>query len=78
MAIEYREVKCFDCGHIFIWNKGEFELPIIYEYRLKITKEMLWKAKCPCCGQEMVVREHVLEGISIGDDSVEAIGVRGI
>ena len=31
-----------------------------------------------CCGLEMVVLEHILEGIDAQDDRIETIGIRGI
>jgi len=78
MAYEYREVKCPWCDHVFMWCKNAFEGLIIHEYRLKETKELVGKAKCPNCSMEMVVLDHLLEGVDVKDDRVEAVGVRGI
>lgn len=78
MAYRYREVKCPWCEHVFMWNKDGREGLIIHEYRLKETGEFVEKTKCPKCDMDMVVLEHILEGIDTQDDRIEVIGVRGI
>ena len=78
MAYEYREVKCPWCEHIFMWNKDGREGLIIHEYRLKETGKFVEKAKCPKCDMDMIVLEHILEGIDTKDDRIETICVKGI
>lgn len=78
MAYSYREVKCPWCSHVFMWNKDGREGLIIYEYKLKETGALVEKAKCPNCSEEMIVLDHILEGIDLNDDRIEIIGVRGI
>lgn len=75
---EYREVKCPLCGQVFMWNKRSGDRLVIHEYRFKETGKLLEKTKCPKCSMDMVVLEHILEGIGINDDRIEIIGVRGI
>jgi len=77
MTYEYREVKCPWCGHVFMWNKNGFDITI-HEYRLKETGEVVKRTTCPKCSMEMIVMEHILEGIDIKDDRIEAFGIRGI
>ena len=36
------------------------------------------EVKCPNCSEEMIVLDHILEGIDLNDDRIEIIGVRGI
>ena len=74
MKYEYREVKCPWCDHIFMWQKNSGEGLIIHEYRLKETKELVEKAKCPKCSMDMVVLDHILEGIDVQDDRIEPSG----
>ncbi len=78
MTYKYREVKCPWCDHVFMWNENGGEGLILHEYRFKETGKLAEKAKCPKCSMNMIVMEHVLEGIDIQDDRIEAIGVRGI
>lgn len=78
MSYKFREVKCPECEHIFMWNKDGEERLAIYEYRIKATGERVEKAKCPCCGKYMLVMEHVLLGIEVDDERFEKIGIRGI
>lgn len=73
MSYRYREVKCPWCGHVFMWNRDGREGLIIHEYRLKKTREFVEKAKCPKCDMDMVVLDHILEGIDIQDDKIEII-----
>lgn len=70
MAYEYREVKCPWCNHVFMWNKHGREGLLHYEYRLKGNGKLLEKTKCPKCTMEMLVLDHVLEGIDTKDDRV--------
>lgn len=78
MAYKYREVKCPWCDHVFMWNTDGREGLIIHRYRLKETGEFVELAKCPMCLEEMVVLEHILEGVDVDDNRIEKIGVRGI
>lgn len=78
MAYEYREVKCPWCEHIFMWNKDGREGLIKHEYMLKETGKFVEQAKCPKCAMDMIVLEHILEGIDKKDDRIEKIGIRGI
>ncbi len=78
MAYRYREVKCPWCEHVFMWNKDGREGLIIHEYRLKETGGFVEKAKCPKCDMDIIVLEHILEGVDTQDDRIEVIGVRGI
>ena len=78
MKYEYREVKCPWCDHVFMWNKNGREGLIIHMYRLKGTKEYVEEAKCPKCGEVMIVLPHIFEGLDINDERIETIGVRGI
>lgn len=76
MVYRYREAKCPWCEHVFMWNKDGREGLIIHEYQLKETGEFVEKAKCPKC--DMIVLEHILEGIDMQDNRIKVIGVRGI
>lgn len=78
MVYEYREVKCPWCDHIFMWNKNGNEGLTIHEYRLKENGKLVEKTKCPKCDMDMIVLEHILEGIDTKDDRIEIIGIRGI
>ena len=78
MTYKYREVKCPWCDHVFMWNENSGEGLILHEYRFKETGILTEKAKCPNCSMDMIVLEHVLEGIDVQDDRIEAIGIRGI
>ncbi len=78
MTYKYREVKCPQCEHIFMWSNTTRESYVVYEYRIKETGAYVEKAKCPKCAADMLVLEHVLEGIDLKDDRIETIGVRGI
>ena len=49
-----------------------------YGRLLKETGEFVEKAKCPKCDMDMIVLDHILEGIDTQDDRIEVIGVRGI
>ena len=73
MSYKYREVKCPWCDHVFMWNKNSGEGILIHWYRLKSTGEPVEEAKCPKCGIEMVVLEHVFAGIDKDDDRFEII-----
>ena len=78
MAYRYREVKCPWCDHIFMWNKDGREGLILHKYRLKETGKFAEEARCPKCDMDMIVLEHILEGIDTQDDRIEVIEVRGI
>lgn len=70
MAYEFREVKCPWCDHIFMWHKNGREGLLFHEYRLRATGEFLEDAKCPKCGMNMVVLEHVLKGLDTDDERI--------
>ena len=36
------------------------------------------EVKCPKCSIDMIVLEHILEGIDTKDDKIERLGIRGI
>lgn len=76
MGNTFREVKCYKCGHIFMWQKNGIEYPS--EYRLENTDELLGIAECPKCGTDMLVIPHVLEGISKDSSGIVKMGIRGI
>ena len=76
MGNTFREVKCFKCGHIFIWQKNGIAYPS--EYRLESTSELLGIAICPKCGTDMLVIRHVLEGISKDSKGIVESGIWGI
>ena len=78
MKYEYREVKCPWCGHIFMWNKHGQEGLVFHEYRLKETGEYVEQAVCPKCELDMVVLEHIFEGVDKKDDRIEDTTVRGL
>ena len=78
MGYSFREVKCPFCDHIFMWNKDGREGLILHEYKFKETGKLVEKAICPKCSNDMLVLEHVLEGIDTMDDRIERIGIRGI
>ena len=71
MSYVYREVQCTWCDHIFMWNKHGREGLILHIYRLKETGKDVDTAKCPKCGSEIIVLDHVLKGIDVDDDRVE-------
>lgn len=76
MGNTFREVKCYKCGHIFMWQKDGIEYQS--EYRLEITNELLGIAACPKCGTDMLVIPHILEGISKDSNGIVESGIRGI
>ena len=78
MAYKYREVKCPWCDHIFMWSADVREGLIIYEYRLKESGKLVEKAKCPKCSEDMLVLEHILEGIDTNDNRIEKRGISRI
>lgn len=73
MSYRYREVKCPWCDHVFMWNKNSGEGLLWHNYRLKTTHDPVEEAKCPCCGETMIVLEHVLVGIDLDDERVEKV-----
>lgn len=78
MTYKYREVKCPWCDHTFMWSADSREGLIIHEYRLKESGQFVEKTKRPKCSEDMLVLEHILEGIDTNDNRIEKIGVRGI
>ena len=83
MGNTFREVQCYKCGHIFMWQKDGIEYQS--EYRLESTNEhrdeCLQKkqdAECPKCGTDMLAIPHVLEGISKDSSGIVEAGIRGI
>ena len=72
----FREVKCYKCGHIFMWQKNGIEYQS--EYLLENTDELLGIAECPKCGTDMLVIPHVLEGISKNSSGIVKMGIKGI
>lgn len=76
MGNTFREVKCYKCGHIFMWQKDGIEYQS--EYRLESTSELMGIAACPKCGTDMLVIPHVLEGISKDSNGIMESGIRGI
>lgn len=76
MENTFREVKCYKCGHIFMWQKNGIEYQS--EYSLENTDELLGIAKCPKCGTDMLVVPHVFEGISKDSSRIVKMEIRGI
>lgn len=76
MGNTFREVKCYKCGHIFMWQKNGIEYQS--EYSLENTDELLGIAECPKCGTDMLVIPHVLEGISKDSSGIVESEIRGI
>ena len=74
--IQYRNVRCPYCDHEFMFHK-EFD-GRWSRYRIKETKEHLWNATCPKCGEELLVREHVLLALDPKDERVEITPVKPI
>ena len=71
MGNTFREVKCFKCGHIFMWQKDGIDY-------LESTSELMGIAACPKCGTDMLVIPHILEGISKDSNGIVESGIRGI
>ena len=61
-----------------MWNKHGQEGLVFHEYRLKETGEYVEQAVCPKCELDMVVLEHIFEGIDKKDDRIEDTTVRDI
>ncbi len=76
MGNTFREVQCYKCGHIFMWQKNGIEYQS--EYLLENTDELLGIAECPKCGTDMLVIPHVLEGISKNSSGIVKMGIKGI
>ena len=76
MGNTFREVQCYKCGHIFMWQKNGIEYQS--EYSLENTDELLGIAECPKCGTNMLVIPHVLEGISKDSSGIVKSVIRGI
>lgn len=77
MGYEYREVVCPWCDHRFMWNKTGGGLKL-HEYICIDTGEYADKTVCPKCANEMVVLEHVLNGVFKDDKRLKVYGIRGI
>ncbi len=77
--IQYRNVQCPYCDHVFMFHKdsGEWGLGL-YPYRMKDTGEPLWNAVCPKCGEELLVKEHELLAMDPNDERVEKRNKTGI
>ena len=73
MNYVFREVKCPWCDHVFMWNKNSGEGLVFHMYKLKETREYVEIAKCPKCEMEMIVLDHVFEGIDVSDDRIETV-----
>lgn len=73
----YREVICPWCSHRFMWQEGS-DTPPIYEYREKTTERILYSAKCPVCEKKMIVLPGEIFAVSLDDDKVKTIPIRGI
>lgn len=73
MNYVFREVKCPWCDHVFMWNKNSGEGLVFHMYKLKETREYVETAKCPKCEMEMIVLDHVFEGIDVSDDRIETV-----
>lgn len=74
--LQYRKVKCPYCDHEFMFHK-EFD-GRWSRYRIKETKERLWNATCPKCGECLLVKEHELLAWELKDKRVEIIPERPI
>ena len=72
MPYEYREVKCPWCDHVFMWHKNGDEWGY-YQYRLKENGKHVGNTTCPQCSMEIIVLEHVFEGLSVDDDRIERV-----
>lgn len=62
-------------------EQGNYSSIVFIEWRpvrLKESRELVQKAKCPKCSEDMLVLEHILEGIDTNDNRIEKIGIRGI
>lgn len=71
---EYRIVKCPWCEHVFMWDMSDTKRrPWGIIYRFIETGEHVYATKCPKCNKDMVVLNHVLEGIDMKDNRVELI-----
>ncbi len=82
MSYEYREVKCPQCGHVFMWEIGPRRPhPAIYiwiEYKSKATGEYAYEAVCPECGMIMAVAEKSFVGYDVDDERFDKITMYGI
>lgn len=76
--LKYRQVKCPNCKHIFMWLYGPTEASYCL-YRRKGVKEELLSTICPKCNLKMVVPDDALGGINIADEAIELFAtVRGL
>lgn len=78
MAYKYREVICPWCDHKFMWQEDGGEGPVICEYEDKETGKYYAATKCPKCSEEMVVLNHILQGIDTEDPRLIKHVFRGI
>ena len=77
--IQYRNVQCPYCDHVFMFHKDPGEWGFgRYPYRMKDTGEPLWNAVCPKCGEELLVKEHELLAMDSNDERVEKRNKTGI
>lgn len=75
----YRQVKCPQCNHAFMWIEYADLPPSYCVYRRKGIDEELGSTHCPKCNCEMVVPDNSEIGISVEDKSIELRDiVRGI
>lgn len=70
MGYRFREVKCPYCEHVFMWGNLSEGLVRRHEYKSKETGELLEQTRCPKCDIEMVILEHVLEGVDSDDERI--------
>lgn len=78
MPHEYREVKCPQCGHVFMWQEESRRLQQAWRYGLKATGEPVDDAVCPGCGTKMIVLKGSFVGVDIDDERFMRIGFREI
>ena len=77
MSYKCREVICPFCKHKFMWMNGAENI-VTVEYYLKENGERLDSASCPKCHNKMIIMENVLEGVTLSDEKIRTICVRGI
>lgn len=76
---KYRHVKCPCCKHIFMWREESYTGSSCDIFKYKGIDVQLESACCPKCDFEMVVENHLFEGIDIQDKNIERfIAIRGI
>ncbi len=72
MKYEYRKVKCPWCSHTFMWNKNGKDGSSIHLYKLKETGKYVNEAKCPQCGEKMLVLDKILKGVNYPPPTLNA------